>query len=106
MESTPEPDSWLAHAASGVLCIAGAWFLAHRAQNVQTVSSSAAAATAGVGLGCVLYLLGFQAIVGGWFLLYQAPTPPNFIPQAERQFLAYAAVLIYLQLVTRQRVVA
>lgn len=120
MESTGEPDSWraisspaiayfaygliwLAHAASGALCLAGAWFLGRKAQDAQAFADSATAATAGLGIGCVLYLLGFQAIAGGWFLLYQAPTPPNFIPEAERLFLSYAAVLVYLHLVTRRR---
>jgi len=116
MESTLEPDSWraiespalafiaygliwLAHAASGILCLSGAVFLSRAPES----SNSAAAATAGVGIGCVLYLLGFQSIAGGWFLLFQAPTPPNFIPQATQLFLSYAAVLIYLQFVTRHR---
>jgi predicted small integral membrane protein len=120
MESTPEPESWraidssvvafiaytliwLGHAASGVLCLAGAWVLGGRVKDTQAFSSSTTAATAGVGIGCILYLLGFQAIAGGWFLLFQAPTPPNFIPQAERLFLSYGAVLIYLQIVTRPR---
>ena len=120
MESTLEPDSWravespvvafiaygliwLAHAASGVLCLAGAWFLGRGANGSTGSSNSSAAATAGVGIGCVLYLLGFQSIAGSWFLLFQAPTPPNFIPQATQLFLSYAAVLIYLQLVTRHR---
>jgi predicted small integral membrane protein len=123
MESTLEPDSWraiespalafiaygliwLAHAASGVLCLVGALFLGRAAGGAPEDSSSPAAATAGVGIGCVLYLLGFQSIAGGWFLLFQAPTPPNFIPQATQLFLSYAAVLIYLQLVTRYRVAA
>ena len=120
MQSTPEPESWraidssvvafiayaliwLAHAASGILCLIGAWILWRSVKEAQTFSSSATLATAGVGIGCILYLLGFQAIAGGWFLLYQAPTPPNFIPQAQQLFLSYGAVLIYLQIVTRQR---
>ena len=120
MESTSEPGSWraissptlaiiaygliwLAHAASGVFCLAGAYFLTGARKDDTRLSQSAAAATAGLGIGCILYLLGFKAIAGGWFLLYQAPTPPNFIPQAERLFLSYAAVLIYLHLVVRRR---
>lgn len=123
MESTREPESWraidsptialiaysliwLAHVASGVLSLTGAYLLGHALKDGERYSQSAAVATAGVGIGCVLYLLGFQAIAGGWFLLYQAPTPPNFIPEAERIFLGYAAVLIYLHLVARQRTAA
>ncbi len=120
MESTSEPESWraisspavafvaymliwLAHAASGALCLVGAYFLARSIKDGGDFSETANAATAGVGIGCVLYLLGFQSIAGGWFLLFQAPTPPNFIPQAERLFLCYAAVLVYMQLVGRHR---
>ena len=123
MDSTLEPDSWravdspvlafiaygliwLAHAASGALCLAGVWFFGRAASGAQGNSIPSATATAGVGIGCVLYLLGFQSIAGGWFLLFQAPTPPNFIPQATQLFLSYAAVLIYLQMVTRHRVSA
>ena len=35
-----------------------------------------------VGIGAALYLVGFVAIAGGWFLLYSAPTPPNFTAAA------------------------
>ena len=120
MESTFEPDSWraiessviaflaytliwAAHALSGIFCLAGSYLLAKTAASDDSPYERAiCAATVGVGIGCVLYLVGFEAIAGGWFLLYQAPTPPNFIPSAERLFLCYVAVLIYLAVVRRK----
>jgi len=119
MEATREPDSWraidspvaafiayaliwIAHAASGVLCLVGSYLLAITiARDDSAYGESAAIATLGVGLGCVLYFVGFLAIAGGWFLLYQAPTPPNYIPNAQMLFLCYVAVLIYLGLIRR-----
>ncbi len=119
MEATREPDSWraidspvaafiaysliwIAHAASGVLCLVGSYLLATTIdRNDSEYGESAAVATLGVGIGCVLYLVGFLAIAGGWFLLHTAPTPPNYIPAAIQLFLCYVAVLIYLALVRR-----
>ena len=119
MDSTREPDSWraidspvaafiaysliwIAHAASGVLCLVGSYLLAKTiTRDDSAYGQSAAVATFGVGIGCVLYLVGFLAIAGGWFLLYTAPTPPNFIPAAIQLFLCYVAVLIYLRMVGR-----
>lgn len=121
MESTTEPDSWraidssaiafvaytliwAAHASGGALCLLGSY------QLTATVTGSdssfrerSGVATLGVGIGCVLYLVGFFAIAGGWFLLYTAPTPPNFIPNAMHLFLCYVAVLIYLSMIGRSR---
>ena len=119
MDSTSEPDSWraidspfaafiaysliwIAHAVSGVLCLAGTYSLATAWSRDDTDFSRAAAiSTAGVGIGCVLYLVGFLAIASGWFLLHEAPTPPNFIREAMLLFLCYVAVLIYLALARR-----
>jgi len=88
---------WVAHAASGILCLIGSYILTTTiASDEATYRESTATATLGVGIGCILYLVGFLAIAGGWFLLYQAPTPPNYIPNAQMLFLCYVAVLIYL----------
>ena len=55
----------------------------------------------GVGIGAVLYLVGFVTVASGWFLLYSAPTPPNFTAAAESLFLCYMAVIVYLILIRR-----
>ena len=119
MDSTSEPDSWraidspvvafiaysliwAAHATSGVLCLVGSYLLATTISSSDSAyRESSAVATLGVGIGCILYLVGFLAIASGWFLLHQAPTPPNYIPAAERLFLCFVAVLIYLRMVGR-----
>ena len=121
MDSTSEPNAWRAidspviafiayaliwsaHAASGVLCLVGSYLLTTTVASSDSAHrESSAIATLGVGIGCVLYLVGFLAIASGWFLLYTAPTPPNFIPNAIRLFLCYVAVLIYLSMVGRWR---
>ena len=121
MDSTTEPDSWraidspviaflaytliwAAHASSGALCLIGSYQLTTTvAGSDSSFRERSAAATLGVGIGCVLYLVGFLAIASGWFLLYTAPTPPNFIPNAIRLFLCYVAVLIYLSIIGRSR---
>jgi predicted small integral membrane protein len=119
MEATRNPDAWqaidspvvafigytliwVAHAASGILCLFGSYVLASSiSSDDATYRESAAIATLGVGIGCILYLVGFLAIASGWFRLYQAPTPPNYIPNAQMLFLCYVAVLIYLVLIRR-----
>ena len=51
----------------------------------------------GVGIGAILYLVGFVTIASGFFLMHSAPTPPNFLANAQRLFLCYMAVIIYLE---------
>ena len=55
----------------------------------------------GIGIGAILYLVGFMTIASGWFLLYSAPTPPNYVGAAMMTFLCYFVVLIYLQMLRR-----
>ncbi len=116
MEYTSDPDAWraihnptvaaigygfiwLAHALSGGISLAGATLmLRHPAGNLR---KAYVVATLGVGIGAVLYLVGFMTIAGGWFLLYSAPTPPNFVDSAMMNFICYFLVIIYLNLLQR-----
>ena len=93
---------WLAHAASGGIGLTGAYFLLRSNGEFDKQRERAyRLAILGVGIGAALYLVGFVAIAGGWFLLYSAPTPPNFTAAAESLFLCYMAVVIYLILIRR-----
>jgi len=93
---------WVAHAAGGILCLIGCYKLATSvASDEATYRESTITAMLGVGIGCTLYLVGFMAIAGGWFLLYQAPAALNYIPNAQMLFLCYVALLIYLSQIGR-----
>jgi predicted small integral membrane protein len=88
-----------AHSASGVISLVGSYFLATNAgHGAREHSSQTWVAILGVGIGCTLYLVGFIAIASGFFQMYLSQTN-NFGPHAERSFLVYMAVLIYLQMV-------
>lgn len=93
---------WLAHLLSGAIALAGAWFLltsgatgSIRAERAYSVS------IAGVGIGAILYLVGFHTLAGGWFMLWSAPTPPNYLHDAALGFISYMAVIVYLMLLRR-----
>jgi len=93
---------WLAHAASGGIGLAGAYSLLKSNGELNKQRERAfRLAILGVGIGAVLYLVGFVTVASGWFLLYSAPTPPNFTAAAESLFLCYMAVIVYLILIRR-----
>jgi len=114
MSATSDPDSWrsvhssfaatmayggiwLAHAVSGVIAAVGAFLLVRLDWVEATLKHRAySVAIIGVGIGALLYLVGFVTIASGWFILHTSPTPPNFVPNAERLFLCYMAVIVYL----------
>jgi predicted small integral membrane protein len=116
MSATTEPDSWralhspvaatiiyaaiwLAHAISGVVGMVGTVLLLKSATNPEVNADRAMeVAILGVGVGAVLYLVGFVTLASGWFIIHTSPTPPNFLPNAERLFLCYMAVIVYLTL--------
>ena len=116
MSSTSEPDSWrsvqssvaatiayagiwLAHAASGIIAVIGAYLLLRPGWEARAFKHQAySGAIMGVGIGALLYLVGFVTIASGWFILHTSPTPPNVLPNAERAFLCYMAVIVYLSL--------
>lgn len=113
METTREPGSWhaidayaaayigatlilLAHLIGGVLSLFGAsQLVCVRHANSEAFHNAKRFAVAGVGVGAVLYLLGFETIASGWFLMWQSETL-NVIAEAERLFLSYMAVLLFL----------
>ncbi len=95
---------WLAHAISGVVAIAGANMLATAdPQDTGEMQRAYTVATSGVALGAMLYLIGFVTIASGFFLMHSAPTPPNFLDNAQRLFLCYMAVIIYLEVSKQTR---
>lgn len=90
---------WVTHLGSGVVALLGGLLLIQRPRKGRFDAHGVA--ILGVGIGAVLYLVGFMTIAGGWFLLYSAPTPPNYVGAAMLSFLCYVAVLIYLQILRR-----
>ncbi len=89
---------WCTHAVGGVVALAGAYRLIRTApQDNAGMKKAYALAEAGIGIAAALYLVGFIAIASGWFLMHTAPTPPNFLANAQLLFISYMAVLIYLQ---------
>ena len=116
MSATSEPDSWralhspiaatiiyaaiwLAHAVSGIIGMIGAVLLLKPSSNLETSGGRATeVAILGIGVGAVLYLVGFVTLASGWFIIHTSPTPPNFLPNAERLFLCYMAVIVYLSI--------
>ncbi len=93
---------WLAHAASGTFSLYGAFLVFKSRGDAGRLGGKAySIAVAGVGIGAMLYFIGMVAIAGGWFLLYSAPTPPNFITEAVQLFLCYMAVIFFLILTRR-----
>jgi len=117
MENTSNPDSWraihsptlwhlaygliwLAHAASGVVTLAGAWLLA--TARAEALARAGQVAILGIGIGALLYFVGFQTIASAWFLLWSVPTPPDPLMAAQSYFASYLAVMIFLWLVTRE----
>ena len=113
METTREPDSWhairspvgahlastaiiLTHLVGGLLALFGAYRLVlARGSPADVFHQAKFYAVFGVGLGAVLYLVGFETFASGWFLLWQSQTH-NVIAEAERLFLSYMAVLLFL----------
>ncbi len=89
---------WLAHAVGGVITIYGGYLLARSdPQDDPKVQRAHSVAVTGIGIGVILYLVGFVTIASGFFLMHAAPTPPNFLDNAQRLFLCYMAVIIYLE---------
>ena len=111
MEQSREPDAWraigspavataaygliwLTHALSGCLALVGCWLLF--SSDPGTRQKGLTLSFCGVGAAAVLYFVGFGAIAGSWFLMYTAPTPPNFGAAARQIFIADMAVILYL----------
>ena len=89
---------WLAHAIGGLIAIFGAYLLATSdPQESSNMHRAYSVSVTGVGIGAILYLVGFVTIASGFFLMHSAPTPPNFLANAQRLFLCYMAVIIYLE---------
>ena len=90
---------WLAHAIGGVIAIAGGYLLATSdPQDSTRMQRAFSLSMTGIGIGAMLYLVGFITIASGFFLMHTAPTPPNFIASAQRLFICYIAVMIYLEM--------
>ncbi len=88
---------WVAHAVSGVLGVVGAYKMFQSLKNEESkYPQDCSLAMLGVGIGAALYFVGFIAIGGGWFLLYSAPTPPNFSDAANGLFQSYILVILFL----------
>ena len=114
MKGTWDPDSWRAidapafgvvaygliwamHAVSGVVGVVGAYRMFRSLRNEESkYPQDCSLAMLGVGVGAALYFIGFIAIGGGWFLLYSAPTPPNFSDGANGLFQSYILVILFL----------
>ncbi len=95
---------WLAHAIGGVIAIAGAYQLATSdPQDSTKMQRAYTLSMTGIGIGAILYLVGFITIASGFFLMHAAPTPPNFLANAQRLFLCYMAVIIYLEMSKQTR---
>ena len=95
---------WLAHAMGGLIAIFGAYLLAtSNPQDDTTMRRAHSMSVTGVGIGAMLYLVGFVTIASGFFLMHSAPTPPNFLANAQRLFICYMAVIIYLEVSKQTR---
>jgi predicted small integral membrane protein len=85
----------LAHLVCGLISLVAAYFLVEREELGFKL------AYIGVGFGCIFYFLGFITIASAWFLMFRSATI-NFEAQAERLFLCYMAVLIYLSVIRKR----
>ncbi len=90
---------WLAHAVGGLIAIAGGYQLLRvDVQDTSKLQRALSLSELGIGIGVTLYFVGFVTLASGFFLMHTAPTPPNFLANAQRLFLCYMAVIIYLDL--------
>ena len=86
----------LGEAVGGVLCLWGGYRLWNVRSAPATVFNGAKTmALAGCAVVALLYLLGFLAILGEWFLMWQAQKL-NVLPDALRAFVPAMLVLMYL----------
>jgi predicted small integral membrane protein len=115
MSATIEPDSWraidntliahfaygliwIAHAGSGVFSAVGSYFILLQGHSQAGLEKGHLYSFVGLGMGAILYLIGFVSIASGWFILHTAPTPPNFVINAQMLFLIHMTVIFYLML--------
>ena len=119
MSATIEPDSWraidnvliahfaygliwVAHAGSGAFSAAGSYFILFQARSQVGLEKGHLYSIVGLGIGAILYLIGFVSIASGWFILHTAPTPPNYLINAQMLFLIHMTVIFYLLLYRKE----
>lgn len=85
----------ITEAVAGLLCLWGAYRLWNARNSGAAFNDAKSTAMVGLSLCAVLYLLGFQAIAGEWFLLWQNRTAPT-LDEAFRNFASAVLVMLWL----------
>ncbi len=85
----------ITEAVAGLLCLWGAYRLWAARSTGAAFNSAKAPAMLGLSLAAVLYLVGFQAIAGEWFLLWQNRAAPT-LDEAFRNFASAVLVMMWL----------
>lgn len=85
----------ITEAVSGLLCLWGAYRLWAVRNSGAAFNAAKTTAMLGLSICAVLYLLGFQAIAGEWFMLWQNRTAPT-LDEAFRNFAAAILVMLWL----------
>ncbi len=86
----------LAEAAGGLLCFLGSYRLWQvRSAPASGFNEAKSLALAGLAVIALLYLVGFLAILGGWFVMWSTQGL-NVLPDAHRAFVLAMLVLMYL----------
>ena len=85
----------ITEAVAGVLCLWGAYRLWGARNSGSAFNAAKSTAMVGLSLCAVLYLLGFQAVAGEWFLLWQNRTALT-LDEAFRNFASAVLVMLWL----------
>ena len=88
----------ITEAVAGLLCLWGAYRLWAARASAANFNAAKTTAMLGLTLCAVLYLLGFQAIAGEWFMLWQNRTAPT-LDEAFRNFASAILVMLWLNTV-------
>lgn len=85
----------ITEAVAGLLCLWGAYRLWVARSSAVAFNEAKSTAMVGLSLCAVLYLVGFQAIAGEWFMLWQNRAAPT-LDEAFRNFASAMLVMIWL----------
>lgn len=85
----------LSEGAVTVLCLLGSFRLWKNRKDPQAFAQAKSFASLGLGMGVLLWFLGFMAVGGEWFLMWQSETW-NGLQSAFRIAALFGIILIYL----------
>ena len=85
----------LTEAIAGLLCLWGAWRLWSARSSGAAFNAAKTTAIVGLSLAAVLYSLGFQAIAGEWFMLWQNRSAQT-LDEAFRNFASATLIMLWL----------